>query len=68
MSFPTSSGTSFDARNLGRLATVDPAGQPQVVPVGEPPTPHWTTIDVSGPNFAASRKSRNAAANPKAAF
>ena len=56
-------------RRLGRLATVDVAGQPHVVPVGK-----WRynseidTIDVSGHDFAATRKFRNVQGNPKVAF
>jgi pyridoxamine 5'-phosphate oxidase family protein len=56
-------------RRLGRLATVDARGMPHVVPVGV-----WrynaetATIDVSGSDFAASKKFRNVHVHPKAAF
>ena len=56
-------------RRLGRLATVDADGLPHVVPVGM-----WRynaqlgTIDITGANFAASRKFRNVQDNPRAAF
>ncbi|HEX9122614.1 MAG TPA: PPOX class F420-dependent oxidoreductase [Actinomycetota bacterium] len=56
-------------RRFGRIATVDAAGQPHVVPVGL-----WRynaelgTIDVSGHGLAASKKFRNVLANPKVAF
>jgi PPOX class F420-dependent enzyme/OxyR family protein len=56
-------------RRLGRLATADAAGLPHVVPVGM-----WRynrllgTIDITGAEFAASRKFRNVQENPKAAF
>ncbi len=55
-------------RRLGRLATVDEAGWPHVVPVGWRYNPALGTIDVSGRNFAATKKFRNVRANPKAAF
>ena len=55
-------------RRLGRLATVDETGQPHVVPVGWRYNPELGTIDVSGRNFAATRKFRNVRENPKAAF
>ena len=53
---------------LGRLATVGPDGMPHVVPVGWRYNPEEGTIDVSGRNFAATKKFRNVKANPKAAF
>lgn len=55
-------------RRLGRLATVDAAGQPHVVPVGCHYNAELGTIDISGRNFAATKKFRNVKSNPKAAF
>lgn len=55
-------------RRLGRLATVDETGQPHVVPVGWTYNPDLGTIDVSGRNFASTKKFRNVRENPKAAF
>jgi PPOX class F420-dependent enzyme/OxyR family protein len=55
-------------RRLGRLATADPTGQPHVVPVGWRYNPELGTIDVSGRNFAATKKFRNVKTNPQAAF
>ena len=55
-------------RRLGRLATADASGQPHVVPVGWSYNAELGTIDVSGRRFAATRKYRNARANPRAAF
>ena len=55
-------------RRLGRLATVDSAGLPHVVPVGWSYNSDLGTIDVSGHNFAATKKYRNARAHPHAAF
>lgn len=55
-------------RRLGRQATVDATGLPHVVPVGWRYNPELGTIDISGRNFAATKKFRNVRANPKAAF
>ena len=55
-------------RRLGRLATADAAGQPHVVPVGWSYNPNLGSIDISGRNFAVTRKYRNAQANTRAAF
>lgn len=55
-------------RLLGRLATIDAAGQPHVVPVGWRYNPDLDTIDISGRDFGRTRKFRNVAANPKVAF
>lgn len=53
---------------LGRLATADDSGQPHVVPTGWSYNADLGTIDISGRDFAATRKYRNVQANPKAAF
>lgn len=55
-------------RRLGRLATVDAAGMPHVVPLGWSYNPAADTIDVSGRGFAQTAKFRNAAANPNVAL
>jgi PPOX class F420-dependent enzyme/OxyR family protein len=55
-------------RRLGRLATVDAAGQPHVVPVGWRYKAELRTIDVEGRDVSATKKFRNARANPKVAF
>ncbi len=55
-------------RRLGRLATADGGGSPHVVPVGWTYNSDLDTIDISGRNFAATRKYRNVQANPQAAF
>ncbi len=55
-------------RRLGRLATIDATGQPHVVPVGWRYNPELGAIDVSGRNFAATKKFRNVRANSKVAF
>ncbi|MEP6598978.1 MAG: PPOX class F420-dependent oxidoreductase [Actinomycetota bacterium] len=54
--------------HLGRLATVDEQGQPHVVPVGWSYNPDLDTIDISGRDFAATRKFRNVRATGKAAI
>ena len=53
---------------LGRLATIDPTGQPSNVPVGWRHNTELDTIDIGGRDFAASAKFRNVRANPKVAF
>ena len=58
----------LDGRRLGRLSTTDAAAAPHVVPVGWSYNPELGTIDISGRNFAATRKYRNVQANPRAAF
>jgi len=55
-------------RLLGRLATIQPDGMPHVVPVGWSFNADRRTIDISGRNFAASRKFKNVKANPNVAF
>src|SRR3982074_1502490 len=55
-------------RRLGRRATVQGDGLPHVVPVGWRYNADLGTIDISGLNFAATKKFRNVAANPKVAF
>ena len=53
---------------LGRLAAADTTGLPHVVPVGWSYNSERGTIDISGRDFAGTRKFRNARANPQAAF
>jgi pyridoxamine 5'-phosphate oxidase family protein len=56
-------------RRLGRLATADADGLPHVVPVGMwRYNPRLGTIDVTGADFAASRKFRNVQETHRAAF
>lgn len=58
----------LNEQRLGRLATTDANAAPHVVPVGWSYYPELGTIDISGRNFAATRKYRNVRANPRAAF
>jgi pyridoxamine 5'-phosphate oxidase family protein len=53
---------------LGRLATVSPAGTPQVNPVGFRYDADLGVIDIGGHAMAASRKFRNVAAGSRAAL
>lgn len=55
-------------RNLGRLATIDDSGRPHVVPLGWSYNKQLGTIDISGRNFGATKKYRNAVGNPNVAF
>ena len=53
---------------LGRLATIDEAGMPHVVPLGWRYNAELDVIDIGGRNFGRSRKFRNAQHNPKVAL
>ena len=58
-----------DERRLGRLATANPTGKPHVAPVGMwRYNPELGTVDIGGRELAATKKYRNAKANPQAAF
>ncbi|MQA79834.1 MAG: PPOX class F420-dependent oxidoreductase [Streptosporangiales bacterium] len=50
---------------LGRLATVDSAGAPHVVPTGWTYNAELDTIDVGGRDLTATRKFRNVRAHPQ---
>jgi pyridoxamine 5'-phosphate oxidase family protein len=65
---PAQLGYLLGERRLGRLATADSAGRPHVVPVGWSYNADLGTIDISGHDFASTKKFRNARANPQAAF
>ncbi len=53
---------------LGRLATVNAAGEPHVVPVGFRHNADLGTIDIGGHNLSRSKKFREVARNGRAAF
>jgi general stress protein 26 len=55
-------------RRLGRLASVQPDGLPHLVPVGWSNNAALGTIDISGRNFAATKKFHNVERNPKVAL
>jgi PPOX class F420-dependent enzyme/OxyR family protein len=58
----------LQSQRLGRLATVDPHGQPQNAPVGFRYNPQTDTLDVGGRSLSASKKFRNVQAHPRVAF
>jgi pyridoxamine 5'-phosphate oxidase family protein len=55
-------------QQLGRLATIQPDGSPQVKPVGFGYNPSLGTIDVTGFNLTSSQKFRNVSRNGQAAL
>ena len=55
-------------QQLGRLATVNEAGEPHVVPVGFRHNAALDTIDIGGHNLGKSKKFRDAARAGRAAF
>ena len=58
-----------EERRLGRLATADTDGRPQVTPVGMwRYVPEVGAIEISGHDLAATRKFRNVSLNPQAAL
>ncbi|MDR7301975.1 PPOX class F420-dependent oxidoreductase [Haloactinomyces albus] len=57
-----------EGNRLGRLATVDAAGRPHVVPVGWNYNPNTDTIDIGGRDFSNTKKFRNVRESPNVAF
>ena len=55
-------------QQLGRLATIQPDGSPQVKPVGFRYNPELGTIDIGGFAMSASQKYRNVRRNGQAAL
>ena len=53
---------------LGRLATIQPNGTPQVSPVGFTYNTDLDTIDIRGYRMSATQKYRNIATNDRVAF
>jgi pyridoxamine 5'-phosphate oxidase family protein len=53
---------------LGRLATIDGAGMPHVVPLGWRYNPGMDAIDIGGRDFGRSRKFHNVQRNPNVAL
>jgi pyridoxamine 5'-phosphate oxidase family protein len=58
----------LQAQPLGRLATIQPDGSPQVKPVGFRYNPDLGTIDISGFGMTASQKFRNVSRDGRAAL
>ncbi len=56
------------SQQLGRLATVNKAGEPHVVPVGFRYNANLGTIDIGGANMSESKKFRNASRQGQVAF
>jgi pyridoxamine 5'-phosphate oxidase family protein len=55
-------------QRLGRLATVNRAGQPHVVPIGYRYNPDLDVIELGGYGFGSSKKFRDARQTGKVAF
>lgn len=68
MTFTEAEVDYLRSQRLGRLATVQPDGSPQVNPVGFSVNTELGTIDIGGWNMTSSRKFRNVSANGRAAF
>ena len=68
MAFTDAETDYLGAQPLGRLATVQPDGSPQVKPVGFHVNPGLGTIDVTGFNLTSSQKFRNVRHNGQAAL
>jgi pyridoxamine 5'-phosphate oxidase family protein len=58
----------LQTQRLGRLATVNKGGEPQVAAVGFRYNPEFDTIDIGGYNLANTQKFRNIARNGLASF
>ena len=58
----------LQAQQLGRLATLQPDGSPQVKPVGFRYNPELGTIDITGFRMSASQKFRNVSHDGRAAL
>ena len=58
----------IQSQQLGRLATVNEAGEPHVAPVGFTYNAELDTIDISGRNMSKSKKFRDAAKQGRVAF
>ena len=68
MAFTDAEQAYLGSQPLGRLATVQADGSPQVKPVGFRVNPRLATIDVPGFNLTSSQKFRNVARNGHAAL
>jgi pyridoxamine 5'-phosphate oxidase family protein len=68
MTFTKAEIDYLTSQRLGRLATIQSDGSPQVKPVGFRYNPELGTIDVTGFNLAVSQKFRNVSRNGLAAL
>lgn len=66
MTFTDAETAYLASQRLGRLATIQPDGSPQVKPVGFRYNPGRGTIDVTGFNMTTSQKFRNVRRNGRA--
>lgn len=58
----------LQSQRLGRLATVNQRGEPQIAAVGFHHNPEFDTIDIGGYDMASSQKFRNIARNGLVSF
>ena len=58
----------INGQRLGRLATVNPKGEPQIAPVGFHYNPELDVIEIGGRNVSKTKKFRNIQKNPHVAF
>ena len=68
MTFTEAELAYLDSQPLGRLATVNRDGSPQVSPIGFSYNEEFGTIDIGGFNMSRSAKYRNAAAHEAVAI
>ena len=68
MTLTTAEVGYLQAQRLGRLATIQPDGGPQVKPVGFRYNPALGTIDISGFRMSASQKFRNVSRDGRVAL
>ncbi len=58
----------MQGQRLGRLATVNPQGKPQIAPVGFRYNPDLDVIEIGGRAMSKTKKFRNVQENPNVAF
>ena len=68
MIFTDDESAYLDSQTLGRLATVQPDGTPQVSPVGFTYNRALDTIDIAGYSMSTSQKFRNVTHEPRVAL
>ncbi len=68
MTFTDDELAYLDSQTLGRLATVQPDGTPQVSPVGFTYDPSHGTIDIAGFSMSTSQKFKNVIKEPRVAL
>jgi pyridoxamine 5'-phosphate oxidase family protein len=68
MTFTEAEIEYLETQQLGRLATIQPDGSPQVKPVGFRYNPELGTIDIAGFAMSVSQKFRNVGRDARAAL